>query len=266
VHAVVDEELRPSVMEVALPLAVVVNLDAVRGLAAAALPQIGISHLLAFHRVCKLGRKAEEVLGPGKHRDDAGGPPLGRDVGRRLERRFLRPKPRRTIWRRGRRVRPRESGGGGPEGSQGPLVLVARWTPTAAGRRRSGSRYGRGFLPAPPRTARPPFLWDARITGSPGRPGRGGSGRSTGGCGRKGLQGFLVVAPLRATTLPRCGRRRLRRQGLPLAFFWDPVTTGGGTAEGRHDRAGLGEDRLEARGEVGMCPRPRARSAFKEER
>jgi hypothetical protein len=93
-HAVVDEELRPPITEVAHPLAVVVNLDAVRGLAAAALSQLGISHLLAFHRVRKLGRKAEEVLGPGKHRDDADRPPIGRDVGRRLECRFLRPKPR----------------------------------------------------------------------------------------------------------------------------------------------------------------------------
>jgi hypothetical protein len=48
-HAIVDEELRPPITEVALPLAVIVNLDVVRGLAAAALPQIGISHLLAFH-------------------------------------------------------------------------------------------------------------------------------------------------------------------------------------------------------------------------
>jgi hypothetical protein len=49
VHAVVDEELRPPVAEEADPLAVVVNLDAVLGLADAALPQHGISHLLAFH-------------------------------------------------------------------------------------------------------------------------------------------------------------------------------------------------------------------------
>jgi hypothetical protein len=28
-------------------------------------------------------------LGPGKHRDDAGRPPLSRDAGRRLECRFL---------------------------------------------------------------------------------------------------------------------------------------------------------------------------------
>jgi hypothetical protein len=64
-------------MKVALPLAVVVNLDAVLGLAAAALLQLSISHLLAFHRVRKLGRKAEEVSGPGKHGDYAGGPPPG---------------------------------------------------------------------------------------------------------------------------------------------------------------------------------------------
>jgi hypothetical protein len=98
-HAVVNEELQPPITKVAHPLAVVVNLDAVLGLAAAALLQLSISHLLAFHRVRKLGWKAEEVPGLGKHRDYAGGPPLGRDVGRRLECRFLRPKPRRTIWR-----------------------------------------------------------------------------------------------------------------------------------------------------------------------
>jgi hypothetical protein len=76
-RAIVDEELRPPVAKVAHPLAVVVNLDALLGLAAAAFPQLGISHLLAIHRVRKLGRKAKEVLGPGKHRDYAGGPPLG---------------------------------------------------------------------------------------------------------------------------------------------------------------------------------------------
>jgi hypothetical protein len=49
VHAVVDEELRLPVAEVADPLAVVVDLDAVLGLADAALPQCSISHLLALH-------------------------------------------------------------------------------------------------------------------------------------------------------------------------------------------------------------------------
>jgi hypothetical protein len=83
VHAIVDEELSPPIAEVAHPLAVVVDLDAVRGLAAAAFPQLGISHLLVFHRARKLGWKAEEVPGTGKHRDDAAGPSLGRDVGRR---------------------------------------------------------------------------------------------------------------------------------------------------------------------------------------
>jgi hypothetical protein len=63
-HALVDEELRPPVTKVAHPLAVVVNLDAVLGLASAAFPHLGISHLLAFHRVCKLGWEAEEVLAP----------------------------------------------------------------------------------------------------------------------------------------------------------------------------------------------------------
>jgi hypothetical protein len=49
VHTVVDEELRPPIAEVAYPLAVVVDLDAILGLANAALPQHSISHLLAFH-------------------------------------------------------------------------------------------------------------------------------------------------------------------------------------------------------------------------
>jgi hypothetical protein len=72
--AVVKEELRPPIAEVAHPLAIIVNFDTVRGLAAAAFPQLGVSHLLAFHRVRELGRKAEEVSRPGKRRDDAGGP------------------------------------------------------------------------------------------------------------------------------------------------------------------------------------------------
>jgi hypothetical protein len=49
VHAVVDKELQPPVVEVADPLAVVVDLNAVLGLADAALAQHSISHLLAFH-------------------------------------------------------------------------------------------------------------------------------------------------------------------------------------------------------------------------
>jgi hypothetical protein len=60
VRAVVDEELRPPITKVAHPLAVVVNLDALRGLAAAAFPQLGVSHFLALHRVRKPGQKAEE--------------------------------------------------------------------------------------------------------------------------------------------------------------------------------------------------------------
>jgi hypothetical protein len=91
--AVVEEELRSPIAEVAHPLAVIVNFDAVCGLAATAFPQLGVSHLLAFHRIRELGRNAEEVPRPGKCGDDAGGPPLGRDIGRRLERQFLQPGP-----------------------------------------------------------------------------------------------------------------------------------------------------------------------------
>jgi hypothetical protein len=48
-HAVVCEELQPPIAEVALPFTVVVNLDAVLGLANATLLQGGIRHLLALH-------------------------------------------------------------------------------------------------------------------------------------------------------------------------------------------------------------------------
>jgi hypothetical protein len=77
VCAIVEEELRPPVAEVSHPLAIVINFDVVRGLAAAAFQQLGVGHLLAFHRVRELGWKAEEVPRPGERRDDAGGPPLG---------------------------------------------------------------------------------------------------------------------------------------------------------------------------------------------
>jgi hypothetical protein len=60
-------------------------------MATAALPQFCISYLLTFHRVRELGWKAEEVPGPGKHGDYAGGPPLSREVGWWLECRFFRP-------------------------------------------------------------------------------------------------------------------------------------------------------------------------------
>jgi hypothetical protein len=36
----------------------------------------------------------EEIPRPGERRNDAGGPPQGRNIGRRLERRFLQPGPR----------------------------------------------------------------------------------------------------------------------------------------------------------------------------
>jgi hypothetical protein len=48
-HTVVNVELRPPIAEEADPLAVVVDLNAVLGLASAALLQCSISHLLAFH-------------------------------------------------------------------------------------------------------------------------------------------------------------------------------------------------------------------------
>jgi hypothetical protein len=54
-HAVVGEELRPPVAEVALPFTVIVNFDKVLGLANAALLQNGVRHLLALHRLHELG-------------------------------------------------------------------------------------------------------------------------------------------------------------------------------------------------------------------
>jgi hypothetical protein len=81
VHAIVDEELRPPITKVAHPLAVVVDLDAVRRLAAATFPQLGVGHLLVLHRACELGQKVEEIPGTDKHGDDAGGPSLGQDIG-----------------------------------------------------------------------------------------------------------------------------------------------------------------------------------------
>jgi hypothetical protein len=100
----------------------------------------------------------------------------------------------------------------------------------------------------------PPFLRDARIAGSPGCLRRDGGGGSGGGLRRKGLQGTLVAAPLWATALPGHGRRHLLRLDLFLAPLWDLVTAGGETAAGRHDRVGLGKERLEVRGEVGGMP------------
>jgi hypothetical protein len=83
-HAVISEELQPPVTEVAYPLAVIVDLDAVPGLANAALPQRGVSHFLAFHRFHELSWKAAEDLGSGEHRDYKGGPPFSRGVSQRL--------------------------------------------------------------------------------------------------------------------------------------------------------------------------------------
>jgi hypothetical protein len=45
------------------------------------------------------------------------------------------------------------------------------------------------------------------------------------------------------------------RLNLFLASLRDLVNTGGGTAEGRHDRVGLGKERLKVREEGGECPR-----------
>jgi hypothetical protein len=144
-------------------LAIVVDFDAVPGLANAALPQRSISHLLALHRLHELGWKAETVLGPGEHRDDEGGPPFGRGVDRRLECRQRRLKPSQTSRRRSRRGGPDVSRGSGREGSKS-LFVPAAWRPsTAASQRRSDRCYVAAFFPLPFGRAAPHFL----ITSTP---------------------------------------------------------------------------------------------------
>jgi hypothetical protein len=72
----------------------------------------------------------------------------------------------------------------------------------------------------------------------------GGGGR---GHGREGRQGLLVVAPLRASAFPRCGRRHLWRLGFlpaPLratgpTLLWGSITSDGGTAKRGHGWAVL---------------------------
>jgi hypothetical protein len=78
-HVVVDEELRPPVAEVSLPLAVIIDLDAVLGLAGATLPQRGASSGRSGSdgddggRVCK-GLQGFPIAAPLR----AAGPPLPR--------------------------------------------------------------------------------------------------------------------------------------------------------------------------------------------
>jgi hypothetical protein len=115
-HAIVCEELRPPVAEVALPLAVVVNLDTILGLASAAFLQDGVRHLLTLHRLHKLGRQAEAVLAPSKHRDDKGGSPFGGGVRRWLEHRQHWLKTRRASLQRCRRTWRDGPRGGGRKG------------------------------------------------------------------------------------------------------------------------------------------------------
>jgi hypothetical protein len=121
-----------------------------------------------------------------------------------------------------------------------------------ARRRRSSNHRGSDLLlPAPLRMARPPFLRDSRVAGSLSRIGCDGGGSSGGGLRREGLQGALVVAPLRATTFPRCGRCRLRRLDLLFAPLWNLVIAGSGTARGRYDQVRLEKAKLQVRGEMG---------------
>jgi hypothetical protein len=55
VHAVVCEELRPPIAKVALSFAIIINFDAILGLANAVLLQRSVSHLLALHRLHEPG-------------------------------------------------------------------------------------------------------------------------------------------------------------------------------------------------------------------
>jgi hypothetical protein len=79
-HTVVREELWPPVAEVALPLAVILDLDVVRRLAGAALLQDGMRNLPAFHPLHELGGQAKVVAAPGQYRSDKGGIPIDGDV------------------------------------------------------------------------------------------------------------------------------------------------------------------------------------------
>jgi hypothetical protein len=229
-------------VEVAYPFATLVDLNAVLGLANAALSQRSVSHLLALHHFHELRWKAEEVLRPGEHRDYEGGPPLDGGVGRRLECRQNRLKPRRTGRRRGHRTRPRGARGSGPEGSKSFLILVARWPSAAMRRRRSGCCRRRCLLPAPLWAIGSPFPRSSLAAKSSSHPdGSCGSGRGSGcGCGCKGYQGFLVAAPLRAAAFSRRWWRSCRhRSFLPAPFLRDPFTSDVGTSRRRHGWAEL---------------------------
>jgi hypothetical protein len=132
VHIVVYEELWPPIAKVAFPFTVIVNFDAVPRLANAALPQHSVSHLLVLHYLHELGWKAETVLAPGEHRDNKGGPPFGRGIGQRLERRQRRLKPRWTSRQRSRRSWPNRSRGSGRKDGKSLLVLATWRSSTAA--------------------------------------------------------------------------------------------------------------------------------------
>jgi hypothetical protein len=190
-------------------------------------------------------------LSPGKYGNYASGPPLGREIGRWLKCRFLRPELRRTTGGRGHRTRPRGAGSGGPEGSEGLLVLTAQWPPAVAGWRRSGRHHRRVAPSSFPRTAGPPSARGTLAIGSQGYPGGGGGGNGGGGRGSESRQSLLVAAPLRASAFPGRGRRHLRRFSSPPT----PLTFSGRTAKGIHGQADLG-----GRAEEWKCTLNRERS------
>jgi hypothetical protein len=206
-----------------------------------------MSHLLALHHCHELGWKAEAVPGPGEHRDYESGPPFDRDVGRRLERWQHRLSPRQNSRWRGRPVGPRGAKGSDPEGSKSLLILATRWPSAAARRRRSGRCRRCCSLPAPLRATGPLFPLGALATKSRSRPDSSCDSGGGSSCGRKGRQGFLVVAPLRAATFAgRWRRHHQHRSLLPASFratgslfLRGTFTSGVRTSRRSHGRAEL---------------------------
>jgi hypothetical protein len=66
-----------SIAEVALPFAIIVDLNAVLRLANATLLQDGVRHLLTLHCLHELGGQTEAVFEPGQHQGEEGDVPLG---------------------------------------------------------------------------------------------------------------------------------------------------------------------------------------------
>jgi hypothetical protein len=142
-------------------------------------------------------------------------------------------------------VGPRGSGGNGPKGSRGFLVLAARCPSATARQRRSSSRCGSGLLPAPLWTAGSSLLRDARIARSPSCP----------GCDE--VEGAVAVIAARASKvfllrLP-FGRPRFRDAGGDVSGALFPYSPSVGTLSTpvaeplREDMAKWGSERRSSR-------------------